>query len=216
MRTLRPASTSESDAEVVGRLMLDAFPETFARIFGERDHEAARAVGHGLRAFGSLPNAWLAEDDGECEGLVLVRWGNGSTPAAALRAFLAMERVLGPWRALCVAFHIPPLPPHWLHEHEAYISGLAVPPTRRRRGHGSALLAHVIDLARARGYRQIIATRRGRQFGSASAVRAARLRARSTPVPVGVQPGAAALWADCDDPAAGSRAGLTTTLVSGS
>lgn len=135
--------------------MLDAFPETFARIFGERDHEAARAVGHGLRAFGSLPNAWLAENDGECEGLLLVRWGNGSTPAAALRAFLAMERVLGPWRALCVAFHIPPLPPHWLRAREAYISALAVSPTRRRRGHGSALLAHVIDLARARGCRQI-------------------------------------------------------------
>ena len=155
MRTLRPSSTSESDAEIVGRLMLDAFPETFTRIFGERDHEAARAVGHGLRAFGSLPNAWLAETDGECEGLVLVRWGNGSTPAAALRALLAMERVLGPWRSLCVAFHIPPLPPHWLREHEAYISALAVSPTRRRHGHGSALLAHVIDLARARGYRQI-------------------------------------------------------------
>ena len=155
MRTLRRATTSDSDAEVVGRLMLDAFPETFTRIFRERDREAARAVGHGLRAFGSLPNAWLAEVDGVCVGLALVRWGNRSTPAAALRAFLAMARVLGPRRALNVAFHIPPLPPHWLHEHEAYISALAVSPTQRRRGHGSALLDHVIDLARARGYHQI-------------------------------------------------------------
>ena len=155
MRILRRASTSESDADVVGRLMLDAFPETFTRIFGERDHEAARAVGHGLRAFGSLPNAWLVEQDGVCQGLVLVRWGNGSTPAAALRAFLAMARVLGPWRSLNVAFHIPPVPPHWLHEHEAYISALAISPPARRRGHGSALLTQVIDLARSRGYRQV-------------------------------------------------------------
>ena len=155
MRTLRTASTSDFDAEIVGRLILDAFPETFTRIFGERDREAARAVGHGLRAFGSLPNAWLAEQDGVCEGLVLVRWGNGSTPAAALRAFMAMGRVLGPWRALCVAFHIPPLPPHWLQEHEAHISALSVSPIRRRRRHGSALLNHVIDLARSRGYLQV-------------------------------------------------------------
>lgn len=155
MRTLRPASTSDSDAEVVGRLMLDAFPETFTYVFGERDRQAARAVGYGLRAFGSLPNAWLAEQDGACEGLALVRWDNESTPIAGLRAFLAMARVLGPWRALCVAFHIPPLPPHWLHEHEAYISALAISPPVRRRGHGSALLDHVISLARARGYHQV-------------------------------------------------------------
>ena len=135
--------------------MLDAFPETFTRIFGERDRQAALAVGHGLRAFGSLPNAWLAEQDGVCVGLVLVRWGNGSTPIAGLRAFLAMARVLGLWRSLKVAFHIPPLPPHWLREHEAYISALAIAPPARRRGHGSALLDHVTELARVRGYRQI-------------------------------------------------------------
>ena len=148
MQTLRSASTSESDAEVVGRLMLDAFPETFTRVFGERDRQAARAVGHGLRAFGSMPNAWLAERDGVCEGLVLVRWDNRSTPITGLKAFLAMARVLGPWRALWVAFHIPPLPPHWLHSREAYISALAISPPARRRGHGSALLDHVIELAR--------------------------------------------------------------------
>ena len=155
MRTLRSANTSESDAEVVGRLMLDAFPETFTRVFGERDRQAARAVGHGLRAFGSMPNAWLAEREGVCEGLVLVRWDNGSTPITGLKAFLAMARVLGPWRALWVAFHIPPLPPHWLHSREAYISALAISPPARRRGHGSALLDHVIELARSQGYHQV-------------------------------------------------------------
>ena len=69
MRTLRPASTLESDAEIVGRLMLDAFPETFTRIFGERDHEAARAVGHGAAG------VWVAA---ECLA--------GGKPTASARA----------------------------------------------------------------------------------------------------------------------------------
>ena len=155
MIVIRRATTSDEDAVAVGRLMLDAFPTTFTYIFGERDRQAAQAVGHGLRAFGSLPDAWLAESDSTCVGLILIRWRNGATPFAAVRAFRAMSEVLGLLRTLRVAYHIPPLPPHWLHVREAYISALAVTPTARRRGHGSALLEHAINVATARGYAQI-------------------------------------------------------------
>ncbi len=155
MITIRPATTSDEDAEVVGRLMLDAFPTTFTYIFGDRDRQAAQAVGYGLRAFGSLPDAWLAETDSTCIGLILVRWENRATPFAAARAFRAMAGVLGPMRTLQVAYHIPPLPPHWLHVREAYISALAVTTTARRRGHGSALLKHAINVAISRGYAHI-------------------------------------------------------------
>ena len=155
MISIRPATTSDEDAEAVGRLMLDAFPATFTYIFRDRDRQAAQAVGYGLRAFGSMPDAWLAESDSTCIGLILVRWQNRATPFAAVRAFLAMASVLGPLRTLRVAYHIPPLPPHWLHVHEAYISALAVTPATRRRGHGSALLKHAINVATARGYAQI-------------------------------------------------------------
>ncbi len=155
MIAIRPATTSDADAEIVGRLLLDAFPKTFTYIFGERDRQAARAVGHGLRAFGSMPNARLAGDGATFVGVVLLRWDNRATPAAGLRALLAMARVLGPWRALRVAVHIPPLPPHWLHAHEAYISALAVVPWQRGRGYGSALIDHAVKLARSRGFHQM-------------------------------------------------------------
>ena len=124
MVAIRPATATSRDIESVGRLMLDAFPETFTYIFGDRDRQAALAIGYGLHAFGSLPDAWLAERHGTCVGLILIRWRNGATPAAGTRAFFAMARALGPLRALRVAYHIPPLPPHWLHEGEAYISAL--------------------------------------------------------------------------------------------
>lgn len=155
MVAIRPATAASTDIESVGRLMLDAFPETFTYIFGDRDRQAARAIGYGLHAFGSLPDAWLAEQDGACVGLILMRWRNGATPAAGVRAFVAMARALGPLRTLRVAYHIPPLPPHWLHEREAYISALAVASNEQGRGHGAALLGHAIELARARHYDRI-------------------------------------------------------------
>ena len=155
MVTIRPATAASTDIESVGRLMLDAFPETFTYIFGDRDPQAGLAIGSGLHAFGSLPDVWLADRDGNCVGLILVRWRNGATPAAGVRAFVAMARTLGPLRALRVAYHIPPLPPHWLHEREAYISALAVASNERGRGHGTALLRHAVELARARHYDRI-------------------------------------------------------------
>jgi ribosomal protein S18 acetylase RimI-like enzyme len=155
MVAIRPATAASTDIESVGRLMLDAFPETFTYIFGDRDRQAAQAIGHGLHAFGSLPDAWLAEQDGACIGLVLMRWRNGATPAAGVRAFVAMARALGPLRALKVAYHIPPLPPHWLHEREAYISALAVASNEQGHGHGAALLGHAVELALSRHYDRI-------------------------------------------------------------
>ena len=155
MVAIRPATATSRDIESVGRLMLDAFPETFTYIFGDRDRQAALAIGYGLHAFGSLPDAWLAERHGTCVGLILIRWRNGATPAAGTRAFFAMARALGPLRALRVAYHIPPLPPHWLHEGEAYISALAVASNERGRGYGSALILHAVKLAQARHYDRI-------------------------------------------------------------
>ncbi len=149
--TIRQATGSDADAIAVGALMMEGFPGTFEFIFGRRDARTARAIGYGLQGFGALPNVWFAERDQVPVGFVLMRWANRETLMNGLRALWAMTRALGLARTVWVALHIPPLPPHWLHPDEAYVSALAVAPDQRGEGIGTLLLDRAIALAAERG-----------------------------------------------------------------